>query len=158
MKKLLFPDEWECGVLIADIRKNGESRIDEFELELDGAVEYAGQPYSPKGPVFARVASSRVNDDIVVRVELTCELATPCFRCLDETSIAINGDMRYIFTLRLGDGIDEKRGRAEAGENSGEPDGDVDAIKIEPFNAELDLAPYIWETLILNVPARVLCR
>ena len=33
----------------------------------------------------------------------------------------------------------------------------MDVIRIEPFKAELDMAPYIWETMILNLPERVLC-
>jgi uncharacterized metal-binding protein YceD (DUF177 family) len=64
--------------------------------------------------------------------------------------------MRYIFSLRQPEASDEKTPRS-GDEGGGEPDGAVDVIRIDPFKAEIDMAPYIWETMILNLPERVLC-
>ena len=140
------PAEWVCGIFISDIHKNGEPHIENFELDLDGAVEYWGQNYAPLSPLRTLVTAGWASGDIVIRVELNCEFNVPCYRCLEETGIAIKGDMRYIFSLSSED------------EDIGEPDGAVDIIRIEPFKADIDMAPYIWETMILILPERVLCR
>ena len=151
MKKLIEPPfEWDCGIIIADIRKNGEPRIENFDLDIDGTVEYWGQSYAPLSSLHAVVTAGRASGDIVVCVELDCEFNVSCYRCLEETGIAIKGDMRYIFSLR------RPEVRAE-GADTGEPDGAADVITIEPFEAEIDMAPYIWETMILNLPERVSC-
>ena len=149
MTKLVeHPAEWNCGIIISDIRKSGEPRIENFELELEGAVEYWGQRYAASSPLRALVTAGWASGDIVVRVEIDCGFSVSCYRCLEETGIAIKGDMRYIFSLR----------RSETdGEDIGEPDGAEDIIRVDPLNAEIDLAPYIWETMILNLPPRVLC-
>ena len=147
MKKLVEPpSEWACGILISDIHKNGEPHIENFELEFNGAVEYWGQDYVPSSPLRTILTAGMASGNIVVRVELDCGFTVPCYRCLEGTAIAIKGDMRYIFSLPSGD------------EGIGEPDGSVDIIGIEPFKAEIDMAPYIWETTILNLPERVLCK
>ena len=157
MKKIVSPPaEWKCGILISDIHKNGEPHLEDFELTLDGAVEYWGQDYAPSGPLFVSVTASWASGDIVVRADIEGRFGVPCYRCLEDTGIAIKGDMRYIFTLRHPEENDEK-GNRSGDEDDGEPDGSVDAIRIEPFKAEIDMSPYIWETLILNLPERVLC-
>ena len=157
MKKIIeHPAEWDCGIFISDIRKSGEPHVCNFELTLDGAVEYWGQDYASSSPLLVLITAGWASGDIVVRVEVNGEFNVPCFRCLEETGIAIKGDMRYIFSLRQPEAGDEKTPRPAGGE-SGEPDGAVDVIRVEPFKAEIDMAPYIWETMILNLPERVLC-
>jgi uncharacterized protein len=156
MKRLVSPpDDWKCGVLIADVRKNGEPRREEFELALGGSVEYWGQEYVPTGPVSAAVTSSYASGDIVVGVGVAGNFKVACYRCLADASIAIKGDMRYIFSLRHPEKGDEKN--RQPGDD-GEPDGSVEVIEVEPFKAEIDLSPYVWETMILSLPERSLCR
>lgn len=139
-----FPVEWACGILISSVRKNGEPREERFELPFDGAVvEYWGQDYTPLAPLSVRISANYASDDIVTRVSLSGAFSLPCSRCLAETGIAIEGDMRYLFTLR--DTVDA-------------PDGDTDAIRLDGFRAELEMSPYIWETLILNLPEGALCK
>ena len=157
MKKLVkHPAEWDCGIIISDIRKSGEPSIENFELTLDGAVEYWGQLYAASSPLRAMVTASWAGGDIVVHVELDCEFSVSCYRCLEETGIAIKGDMRYIFSLRQSEASDEKAS-GSGDEDTGEPDGAEDIIRIDPLKGEIDIAPYIWETMILNLPQRVLC-
>jgi uncharacterized protein len=59
--------------------------------------------------------------------------------------------MRYLFTTRCCPREDDEC----AGDDE---DGFIDAIEIDKFQSELDLSPYIWETIILNLPEKVLCR
>jgi uncharacterized protein len=139
------------GILLSDIHKNGEPHKVSAELPMAGAVDYWGQSYVPAGPVRVDITAGYARGDIAVRIELTCEFLVPCSRCLEETKLAISGDLRYLFTAR--------RYSREDDECAGEgEDGCVDAIEIDKFQTELDLSPYIWETIILNLPEKVLCR
>jgi uncharacterized protein len=149
MKRLAAPpEEWNCGILLSRFPRNGRPREERFELPLDGAVEYWGQEYAPLAPLSVLVTANYAGDDIMTRVFMSGKFCLPCSRCLAETSIAIEGDMRYLFTLRnLG-----------GDEGDGAPDGGVDVIEVDKFQAELEMAPYVWETLILNLPEGVLCR
>jgi uncharacterized protein len=143
------PEEWACGILISSVHKNGEPREERFELAFGGAVvEYWGQNYTPLAPLSVRITANYARDDIVTGVSLSGEFSLPCSRCLAETSIAIEGDMRYLFTLRNSGG----------GDGEPAPDGDFDVIELDKFQAELEMSPYVWETLILNLPEGVLCK
>jgi len=156
-KKLVEPPaEWDCGIIISDIRKSGEPRVEKIELKLGGTVEYWGQSYAPSSPLRALVTADWTNGGIVIRVELDCKFRVSCYRCLEETGIAIKGDMRYIFSLRQSETSDEKTSRS-SDDDIGEPDGAEEIISIDPQKADIDMAPYIWETMILNLPQRVLC-
>ena len=149
-------DKWDCGIIISEIRKNGAPCVENFELVLDGAVEYWGQDYVPSSPIRAQVTANWASGDIVICVEVNCEFGVSCYRCLEKTGIAIKGEMRYIFSLRQPNPNDDKTFGSMDGD-TGEPDGTEDVIMIEPHKAEIDMAPYIWETMILNLPQRVLC-
>jgi uncharacterized protein len=141
-----YPEEWACGILISSVHKSGEPHEECFELPFGGAVvEYWGQDYKPLAPLSVRIASNYARDDIVARVSLSGVFSLPCSRCLAETSIAIEGDMRYLFTLRTFGG-------------GGVPDDELDVIELDGFQAELEMSPYVWETLILNLPEGVLCK
>jgi uncharacterized protein len=147
MRRLVSsPEEWACGILISSVHKNGEPREERFELPFGGAVvEYWGQDYTPLAPLSVRITANYARDDIMTRVSLSGAFSLPCSRCLAETSIAIEGDMRYLFTLRnTGDGD--------------APDGDLDVVEVDGFQAGLDMSPYVWETLILNLPEGALCK
>ncbi|MDR3165970.1 MAG: DUF177 domain-containing protein [Synergistaceae bacterium] len=140
------PEEWACGILLSSIHKSGEPHEERFELPFgDAAVSYWGQDYTPLAPLSVRITANYARDDIVTRVSLSGRFSLPCSRCLAETSIAIEGEMRYLFTLRNSGG-------------GGAPDGDLDVIGLDRFQAELEMPPYVWETLILNLPEGVLCR
>ncbi|MDR1578878.1 MAG: DUF177 domain-containing protein [Synergistaceae bacterium] len=147
MRRLVSsPEEWACGILISSIHKNGEPHEERFELPFgNAAVEYWGQDYTPLAPLAVRITANYARDDIVTRVSLSGAFSLPCSRCLAETSIAIEGEMRYLFTLRNAGGGDDS-------------DGGLDVIELDGFQAELNMSPYVWETLILNLPEGMLCR
>ena len=143
------PEQWACGILISSVHKNGEPHEERFELPFDDAVvTYWGQDYTPLAPLEVRITANYARDDIVTLVSLFGKFSLPCSRCLAETGIAIEGDMRYLFTLRNAGGDDD----------GAVPDGELDVIKLDGFQAELEMSSYVWETLILNLPEGVLCK
>lgn len=143
-----LPD-WKCALRLSLIPKNGEPYVDEFELALPEKIEHWGQEYVPAGPLRVKAEASYTAERFLMRLSVASEFTLPCSRCLSETGLAINGDLRYLFTLR---NLREER------ENEEEPaDGDVEVIRIDAFDGELNLAPYVWEVLILSLPEGVLC-
>lgn len=155
MKKITAPPpEWECGIRISLIPKNGEPCVESFELPVDGAIEHWGQAYSFRGPVSANIEASSpgaAGERILVKIGIRAEISLPCSRCLCETGLAIVGDLRYLFTLR-------PSREEEAGESwETDRDGDVDVIPLDAFEAELDLVPCVWEVLLLSLPEGALC-
>jgi uncharacterized protein len=151
------PKEWDCRIPLSDIKRNGAPYREVAALPISGAVEYWGQLYSPDGPLSASLTANYAGENIVVRVELEGDFTLPCSRCLEETGLAIKGDMRYLFTLRSTAVEEKRRGRRNEADDEDESDGDVDVIEIDPYHVVLDLAPYVWETMILSLPERVLC-
>ena len=145
------PSEWDCAILIANIPRDGEPLNESFELPIEGSVDHWGQSYEASAPLLADVFASLTNERILVRIVVNANFFLPCSRCLCETPLAINGDMRYLFTLRPA--RDEPEGSACILDE----DGDVDVIPVDVFKAELDLKDYVWEVLLLNMPERVLC-
>ncbi|MDR1915273.1 MAG: DUF177 domain-containing protein [Synergistaceae bacterium] len=149
------PPEWDCKIQLSFIHKSGEPYRETFELPMEGLVEHWGQSYTSLGPIRASFDSNYAGDRILAHITVAGNFSLPCSRCLEETGLAIVGDMRYLFTLRS-PREDERKFRSHDDEIP-EADGDVDVIPLDGFNAELDLVPYIWEVLILNLPERVLC-
>jgi uncharacterized protein len=138
------PPHWDCGVMLSKIHANGDICEERFELALDGAIEHWGQLYTSLGPVAADVSAHRAGGKILVSVAVRSEFSLPCSRCLEETGLAISGEMRYLFVSR--------------GALAAEDGDDAEIIEIDAFDAEIDLAPCVWEVLVLNLPERVLCR
>jgi uncharacterized protein len=152
----VLPPEWDCKVRISLIRGSGEPYAETFDLPLDGAVEHWGQLYKSLGSVRASFEANFAGERIIVRVAVSADFSLPCSRCLEETGLVITGDMRYLFTLRpFREDARKPRG---GGDSPPAPDGDVDVIELDGFQPEFDIAPYIWEALILHLPERILCR
>jgi uncharacterized protein len=146
------PGDWKCGVLISRIPKTGELYQDSFELELGSPIAHWGQEYSPRGPVSAKAEFTYANERILANVSARAGFSLPCSRCLTETDIEISGNLRYLFTLRP---LKDAKGVED--EETPDEDGDVDVIHVDSFQAELDMAPYVWEVLLLYLPERALC-
>jgi uncharacterized protein len=150
-----FPDSWDCKTLISSIPKNGGIYRESFELPLESPIEHWGLDYAPSGPAVADVEMSLTGGRILARISVKGHFSVPCSRCLCQTELAIAGNLRYLFTLRPS--RDEACAPASGDDDPARTDGDADVIAIDSFQAELDLAPYAWEVLLLYLPERALC-
>jgi uncharacterized protein len=137
--------------LLSLISRTGAPYRESFELPLDGAIEYWGQRYVSRGPLGVEVTAGYTGGRILVGVEVAASFAVPCSRCLAEAGLAIEGNLRYLFTLR------REREEPEDSPRGEEDDGEIYVIPIDSFQSELDLSPYAWEVLCLSLPERALC-
>jgi len=146
--------EWECAIRVSLIPSGGEPYLESFELPAPDPVEHWGQTYAFRGPILAAVEASSPGASgagILVKITVRAEVSLPCSRCLRQTGLAIVGDLRYLFTLRSShEDCPEK-------EEGADRDGDIDVIPVDAFEAALDLSPYVWEVLVLNLPEGALC-
>lgn len=145
------PASWSPSVVISSLDKHGSVWTEEFELALDAPIEHNDQLYTPNGPVRADVEANLAGSDIVVKVSVTADMTVPCSRCLEPTPLAIFGELRYLFTLG------SSRGGEDDDEDE-EDDGDIEVIELDENAREIDLGLCVWETLLLNLPERALCR
>jgi uncharacterized protein len=151
----VFPDNWDCRTLISSIPKNGDIYRESFELPLESAIEHWGLDYEPSGPILADAEMSLASDRILAKISVKGNFFVPCSRCLCQTELAIAGNLRYLFTLRSSK--DEAAGSDSEEDDPALADGDADVIAIDGFQTELDLAPFVWEVLLLHLPERALC-
>ncbi|MDR1483037.1 MAG: DUF177 domain-containing protein [Synergistaceae bacterium] len=152
------PMEWSCGVLLSLIKKSGVTFEEEFELSMDGSIEYWGQSYEFSSPITAAFSAGYAGERILANIAVYSKISLSCSRCLTKTELAIGGNLRYLFSLRPihSEAVSNARGNVESHDDIDE-DGDVDVIPIDSFQAEFDISPYIWEVLLLSLPERVLC-
>lgn len=88
-----------------------------------------------------------------VRIEVKGTVSAPCARCLKETTLAISDNLMYIYFSR---GRDSEKSGAED-----EPDDFDDGympVEIDYFGRTLDVTPQVWESILLLLPSKVLCR
>lgn len=135
--------------MLAAVPRDGAPYEDEFSLPFDRAVSYWDQIYQPLSDLNVRVTAFRSEGRVVVEVSVETEVEAPCARCLEPARSRINGELRYIFSLRRDEQLREK--------NEGEQDGDEEIILLDSWEDEIDLAQMVWETLITALPAALLC-
>lgn len=110
--------------------------VHHYEFPVDGALFAAYENeeiLSSEGVV--RVALDRSETQLRCTVQIEAEVVVPCDRCLADCPIAIDFEDELI--VKFSDSIDEY-------------DGEV--LWLHPSEKELDLAQYIYESVILSLP------
>ena len=143
------PNSWKCRLVLAAVPRDGAPYEDEFALPFDRAVSYWDQIYRPLSDLSVKVTAFRSEGRVVAEVSVETEVEAPCARCLEPARSRINGELRYIFSLRRDEQLREK--------NEGAQDGDEEIILLDSWEDEIDLAQMVWETLITALPPTLLC-
>lgn len=140
------PPTWDLAVYPMRI---GREETEEREWVLEGpfGVDHWGQKFCfPQGVrVHARCRWEKDSFEVALRVEGTGEVS--CARCLVPTPLAIRGDFVYFFLLR-------RKGEEFPGEDE---EAEEHLVELERWPEKLSLAAYAWETLVAEIPSRVLC-
>ena len=144
------PSHWKHRLVLPAVPKNGEPYEDEFSVKLDKPVSYWSQLYTLKSPLDVRVEAFRSEGRVLAAISISAKAEVPCARCLEPAGVAIEGNLRYLFSLRPDEQIEK--------EDDSAADGDEDLILLDSWEDEADLSPLIWETLITALPVAALCR
>ncbi|MDO5562199.1 MAG: DUF177 domain-containing protein [Synergistaceae bacterium] len=143
------PENWSHRLVLSAVPKDGEPFEENFSLSADAPIDYWAQLYKLIKPLDVDVEASRVNGRLLVQIKIATEAETLCSRCLEPARVAINGELRYLYSLRPDEHTDE--------ENEYGQDGEAGLILLDSWEDEIDLSGPIWEVLITSLPSRALC-
>jgi len=139
-----IPSQWNLRLALPD--KDDPREITEaWDLVLDGPIEYVAQEYSFKGPISVKVRGHWVKPEFYLEIGLEALVEVPCSRCLEPVSVALNDKFGYLYGL------------SNKNEEDTPDSGDQNYIKLPFMGALLDVTQQVWDSLILTLPANVLC-
>lgn len=108
----------------------------DFQFAISNPLfEAFENPEIKGGTGEARVRLNKSETQLVCDVEIEAEVVVPCDRCLEDCSIAIDYEGRLVVKFS---------------EEELEYDGEV--MWLYPGESEVDLAHYIYESIILSLP------
>lgn len=143
------PKSWNHRLIIPAIPKDGTPFTESFELTVDRKIDYWGQHYSLTAPLQVEVEAYRAEGRIVTVISISGNFNVPCSRCLLLTEVAIEGDLRYLFSLA--------KEEDKETDPDHETDGDEELMILDSWEDEIDLGPLIWEVMITFLPSVSLC-
>jgi uncharacterized protein len=117
----------------------------EEELRPEGARELN------VGPVTVNGVLAEADTDYLFRGDISGEYRHACDRCLEEARVPFTVDVTWLFVP------------SEGSEELSESDEDFEDVEDEELpmtyeNGEIDLAPHVWEEIVLAAPSKYLCR
>ena len=110
--------------------------------EVDEHDEWGPAENTVVAPLHLELELNSVVEGILVRGTVDVDLEVPCARCLTPQRLEHTIPVAEMFT-------DPRRV---------EEDDDEDGYRIDDDLAHLDLAPLLRDTVVMDVPVRVLCR
>ena len=93
------PQSWHHRLVIPAVPKDGTSFTESFFVSADRKISYWGQLYSLDGPLEVEVEAYRTEGRIITSISVSGKLTAPCSRCLEPAGVAIEGELRYRFSL-----------------------------------------------------------
>ncbi len=143
------PQSWHHRLVIPAIPKDGTPFTESFYVEADKKISYWGQLYLLTDPLQVEIDAYRAEGRIITSISVSGSVEVPCSRCLEPAGVAIQGELRYLFSLNK-----EEDKKAEPDH---EADGEEEVILLDSWEDEIDLGPLVWEVLITLLPAAPVC-
>lgn len=115
--------------------KNG---VHDFVFDLDGALFAAYEQTEIRdgaGKVYVRL--NRSERQLVLDVRIDARVVVPCDRCLEDCTLPVAYEGQLVVKFS---------------EEGGEYDGEV--LWLYPGDTEVDLAQYVYESIVLSLPYR----
>jgi uncharacterized protein len=138
------PPTWDVRIPVDSGMPPGEPAFYSWNLELPESMEYSGLVFSFSGKLDARAEKSTEGRSFWVEINTACKGSVPCSRCLRETPLEITGTFRYFYT--------------PSAEVDVQASDDEMTVTYPPDAIELDLSGQVWESLVMSLPGKVLCR
>ena len=93
------PSNWKHPLVISAVPRDGEPYNDDFNLTVELPISYWSQIYSFKEPIEVKVEAYRTEGRILTEIYIKSAANVPCSRCLEPAGVAIEGELRYLFSL-----------------------------------------------------------
>jgi uncharacterized protein len=113
-------------------------------------LDFEGQHFAFPEGLSVRAEARWLEESLLsVRLTLAARLTGKCARCLAEAELAISDDLMYLYHLR---GLTLGKDTELASDDGFMP------VEVDFWGRTLDLADQVWESLLVLLPARLLCR
>lgn len=146
--------QWRCIISLPPRNDCTAHTEQSWELELPGGVDFEGQHFDIPGVCSASAYAQWLEPELLsVKISVKAEASVPCARCLKQTPLAISDVLMYLYYSGSGEA-----GSDAAGLESDNADDSFLPVEVEFFGRTLDAAPQVWESLLLLLPSKVLCR
>lgn len=146
--KNIFDNSFKCVIALPQ-RGDNVTCIDEsWELDLS---EYKKiNEFKFNSPVSVHASAQWLEQALLsVSISVKFNAETECARCLKPVALAIYDKLMYLYYLR---GLELGADTELASDDGFMP------VEVEHFGRVLDIAPQVWETILLLLPFKVLCK
>ncbi len=150
------PSFWEPFLPLGAIARDGTPYEARFSLPLAGCIDHWRQEYLLAGPVEVAARASRQGERIFVELDVSTDVTLPCARCLAPAHVSVHGTWEGLFASQ--GTLMEKSAERDSPDGVEELEETEEIIGFDPKSGRIDLAEWIWEALVMALPASALCR
>ncbi len=142
--------DWRCVVALPP-RNDTEAVVEEsWHLSMPGGVDFEGQHFQlPEGCRVSAEVRWLEPALLHVRLSLNAPVVGRCARCLEPASLAISDELLYLYSLL---GLELGKDTRLVSDEGFMP------VEVEAFGRTLDLSDQVWESLLLLLPLKPLCK
>jgi uncharacterized protein len=127
---------------LPDRRSRGEEAEEKWEFAFEEKIFFDGQEFQLSSPLKVYAFSSWIDESTLsVRLGINTQIAGSCVRCLEKAELALSDELLYLYSLRGKGSEDEEM-----------------VVEVGAFGKTLDITEQVWESLVLLLPLRLLCR
>jgi uncharacterized protein len=132
-------------------RRDCEAVVEKsWEQRFSDGLTFEGQHFTLPEGLAVRAEVRWLEESLLsVRLSLAARLVGECARCLTEAELAISDDLMYLYFPR---GLDLGKDTELASDDGFMP------VEVDAWGRTLNLADQVWESLLMLLPARLLCR
>jgi uncharacterized protein len=127
---------------LPDRKSRGEEVEEKWETAFEEAIFFDGQEFYLSSPLKVNAYLSWMDEaTLSVRLGINTRITGSCVRCLEKAELALSDELLYLYSLRA------------KGNEGGEM-----IVEIGAFGKTLDITEQVWESLILLLPLKLLCK
>ena len=127
---------------LPDRKSRGEGIEEEWETAFEEIITFNGQEFYLSSPLKVYANLSWIDEaTLSVRLGINAKITGSCVRCLEKAELALSDELLYLYALRA------------KGNEGGEM-----IVEIGAFGKTLDITEQVWESLILLLPLKLLCK
>jgi uncharacterized protein len=145
-----MPKGWKFFVELPPRRDNEAVTEKEWAIDLSEGVTFEGQHFSLPGGLSVKAAVQWLEESLLsVRLSLAASLEGQCARCLKNAALAISDDLMYLYYSR---GLELGKDTELRSDDGFMP------VEIDNWGRTLNLSDQVWESLLMLLPIKLLCR
>ena len=132
-------------------RRDCETVVEKsWERSFPDGLLFEGQKFAFPDGLSVQAEVRWLEESLLsVRLSLAARLVGECARCLSEAELAISDDLMYLY---FPCGLDLGKDTELASDDGFMP------VEVDFLGRTLDIADQVWESLLLLLPTKLLCR